>query len=81
MSTNTLEIEMTRVTRQLEYFKLQLKYLENITITLGELPKLTYILKFSFALAIFFLQPGVETVIKIALTRNKSRQCERGFSK
>ena len=28
---DTLEIEMTCITRQLEYYKLQLKYLENIT--------------------------------------------------
>ena len=31
MSIDTLEIEMTRITRQLEFYKLQLKYLENIT--------------------------------------------------
>ena len=43
MSIDTLEIEMTRITRQLEFYKLQLKYVENITITLGELPKLAYI--------------------------------------
>ena len=30
-SIDTLEIEMTRITRQLEYYKLQLKYPENIT--------------------------------------------------
>ena len=30
-SIDTLEIEMTCITRQLEYFKLHLKYLENIT--------------------------------------------------
>ena len=31
MSIDTLEIEMTHITRQLKYYKLQLKYLENIT--------------------------------------------------
>ena len=31
MSIATLEIEMTHITRQLEYYKLQLKYSENIT--------------------------------------------------
>ena len=30
MSIDTLEIEMTRIPRQLEYFKLQLEYLKNI---------------------------------------------------
>ena len=30
MSINTLEIEMTRIPRQLVYFKLQLEYLKNI---------------------------------------------------
>ena len=52
MSIDKLEIQMTRISRQLEYYKLRLKY--QVPITLGELPKLTYILKFSFALAIFF---------------------------
>ena len=28
---DTLEIEMTRIIRQLKYYKLQFKYLENIT--------------------------------------------------
>ena len=31
MSIDTLEIEMTCITRQFEYYKLQLKYPENIT--------------------------------------------------
>ena len=30
-SIDILEIEMTCITRQLEYYKLQLKYLENMT--------------------------------------------------
>ena len=31
MSIDTLEIEMIHITRQLEHYKLQLKYPENIT--------------------------------------------------
>ena len=31
MSIDTLEIEMTRITMQLKYYKLQLKYPKNIT--------------------------------------------------
>ena len=30
-SIDTLEIEMTRITRQFKYYKVQLKYPENIT--------------------------------------------------
>ena len=30
-SIDTLDIEMTRITRQLKYYKLQLEYTENIT--------------------------------------------------
>ena len=57
MSIDTLEIQMTRITRQLEYYKLQLKYLENITHNMHQenfLNSLTYfcsilLLQFSFA--------------------------------
>ena len=44
-SIDTLEIEMTRITRQLKYYTLQLKYLKNSLITIKELPTLAYILK------------------------------------
>ena len=57
MSIDALEIKMICITRQLKYYiKLQFKYLENITHnTVGELPTLTYILKFSLVLVISFV--------------------------
>ena len=39
MLIDTLEIQMTRISRQLENYKLRLKF--QVPTTLGELPKLT----------------------------------------
>ena len=54
MSIDTLEIEMIHITRQLEHYKLQLKYPENITHN-NRRTSYTHILKFNFALAISFV--------------------------
>ena len=80
-SIDTLEIETTCITRQLEYYKLQLTYPENITHNNRRIPILTYILRFNFALVIFFVN-GVETVIGDNETKcgYKSR-LHIGFSK
>ena len=55
MSNDTLEIEMTRIIGQLEYYKLQLKYMEKITHNNRRISYSHYMFKFSFALAISFL--------------------------
>ena len=63
---------MTHITRQLEYYKLQLKYPENIT---HNNRKTSYT-----HLHTKLLQ--LEMVIEMgSLTRNKARQCEKGISK
>ena len=81
MSIDTLKIQMTCITRQLEYYKLQLKYAENTTHN-NTRTSYTHILNFSFALAIFFCNRELRQWSKMArLTRNKARQCQRGFSK
>ena len=46
-SIDTLEIEMTCITRQPEYFKLQLKYLENITHNILSLKNLDALMQVS----------------------------------
>ena len=48
MSIDTLEIEMTRFTRRLEYFKWQLKYLENISHNMLNLKTLDALMRVSF---------------------------------
>ena len=53
-SIDTLEIQLTRFTRQLEYCKLQLKYPGNITHNIRR-TSYSYIVTFNFALAIFFV--------------------------
>ena len=55
MSIDTLEIEMTRITRQHEYYKLQLKYSENIIHNSRTSYVLTYKLQFSVVLVISFV--------------------------
>ena len=56
MSIDTLEIEMTRITRQHEYYELQLKYSENIIHNSRRTSYvLTYKLQFSVVLVISFV--------------------------
>ena len=70
---------MTRVTRQLEYYKLQLKYPENI---IHNSRRASYILMFNFAFVIFFCNRELRRWPKIVrLTGSKARQCERGCCK
>ena len=81
-SIDTLEFEMTRITRQLEYCKLQLKYLENIThnSSITSYTHLhTYLQLFSCN---FLCDRELRRWSEIVrLTRKKARQCERRFSK
>ena len=55
MSIDTLEIQMESITRQLEYYKLQLVYPKNITHNIRRTSYTHYMLKFNFALAISFV--------------------------
>ena len=53
-SIDQLEIEMTRITRQLKYYKLQLKYPKNITFN-NKRTSYTHILKFNLVIVISFV--------------------------
>ena len=81
-SIDTLEIKMTRITRQLEYYILQLKYPENITHNSRR--------NFYTHLHIWVQLCSCNFLCKRELRRwseisrligRSARQCERGFSK